>query len=118
AFASAEPAAQAGDVQAQYCLGLAYRDGVGVEPHQLSALRWLQKAGGAGHAKAQLELGLLLLDLERADSAAKWLAQAAHAGNARAMNALGELYRHGHGVERDLSRALALFQDAAAQGNA
>src|SRR5690606_33061422 len=37
---------------------------------------------------------------------------------ARAMNALGELYRHGHGVERDLSRALALFQDAAAQGNA
>ena len=49
------------------------------------------------------------------DKAAYWLAQAAERGNAKAQYELGRLYFEGRGVRKDVARARALWEKAAAQ---
>lgn len=49
-------------------------------------------------------------------SAVSWMTTAAKAGDAHAALELGKLYRLGHGVNKDLDRAEALFVQASAQG--
>ena len=113
--ARGEPAAN--DAAGQYCLGIAYRDGIGVEKHRLSALRWLNRAATAGNSRAQFALGRMYVDQQRWDQAVQWLERAAQSGNADAANTLGELLFNGRGVKVDRARALALFQQATKAGH-
>ena len=48
-----EPLAQAGCAPAQYCLGICYRDGKGVERNGKQAREWLQAAADQGNTKAK-----------------------------------------------------------------
>jgi TPR repeat protein len=110
-----EPAAH--DAAGQYCLGIAYRDGIGVEKHRLSALRWFNRAATAGNSRAQFALGKMFVEQQRWDQAMQWLERAVQSGNADAANTLGELLFNGRGVKADRTRALALFQQAAKAGH-
>ena len=46
-------AAEQGDSEAQYNLGLFYDKGEGVEKNHSEAIKWYKKAAEQGHAKAQ-----------------------------------------------------------------
>ena len=51
-------AADAGDVGAQYNLGVIYREGEGVEADATQAVAWFRRAADAGYAEAQFNLGV------------------------------------------------------------
>ena len=50
--------AEAGDVEAQYTLGLKYDIGSGVTPNISEAIKWYRVAAEQGHALAQLSMGI------------------------------------------------------------
>ncbi len=52
-------AAQQGDAEAQYRLGLFYDRGVGVKKDRGAAVKWYRKAASQGHVKAQEALELI-----------------------------------------------------------
>jgi TPR repeat protein len=88
-----EPAAQAGDPDAQNSLGVLLA--TGADPPELDeARRWWTVAAEAGHPDAQYNLGVLLadrLDAPELDEARRWYTAAAEAGHTAAQTNLGLL---------------------------
>ena len=114
------PRAKAGDVEAQYLLGLGYERGLSGTVDRRAAAKWYREAAGAGHVTAAYRLGLLLL---RGDSvaddpkeAAAFFRQAAAENHPEALYYLGYLSERGVGVEADPAAALAYFEKAASFG--
>ena len=102
-------AADLGDADAQFNLGVAYRDGEGVERDHAEALRRFRQAAEQGRSEVQSAIGFAYyngrgvpVDFERA---AHYWRLGAKGGNAYAMAALGECYRDGKGVKRSLHAA-------------
>ncbi len=106
--------ADAGDVDAQFNLGLAYSGkAVGVTMNIEASLKWLRLAASNGHADARLLLGeLLILNKNLRGEAIAWLQQLVDEGNPKAMNNLASAYAHGVGVPKDLVVAEKLFKEA------
>ena len=50
------PAAEQGDPEAQYQLGLLYLEGTGVKKNEKTAAEWFQKASDQGHNEAMRKL--------------------------------------------------------------
>lgn len=50
------PAAEQGDPEAQYQLGLLYLEGAGVKKNEKTAAEWFQKASDQGHNEAMRKL--------------------------------------------------------------
>lgn len=122
-----EPAAEAGDAQAQYYLGVLYDHGEGVLRNYRTAAGWYEKAAAQGHRDAQFNLGLLHYNgaggagesgtIARDQKvAARWLAPAAEQGHPMAAYLLCLLIDKGEAVPRDLDRAFALCLTAADSG--
>lgn len=90
-------AAQKGDPEAQFLVGVQYRVGDGFERDQAEAAKWLRKAAESGHVEAQYALGELYADADPGsefadpDEALKWLQAAAAKGNPDALSRLGAL---------------------------
>ncbi|SPH18682.1 Putative beta-lactamase HcpC [Defluviimonas aquaemixtae] len=88
-----------------------------IRPDQASQLTRL---ASEGDTRSMLGVAYMRLDPEGRDyapsDAAKWLEEAAGAGSAEAQFELAKLYETGLGVDADPARALALHQEAAAQG--
>lgn len=75
--------AAAGDSEAQYQLGLRYRD----RPNDIhEAFDWLGRAAQAGHVKASFALGVLHAEWDESEQALCWLKFAAAHGHQRAEN--------------------------------
>lgn len=119
--------AYAGDSDAEYYLGSAYKDGLGIKRDGKMAAWWIEKAASKGHKEAAFVLGFLYLHGVGEDgnavpadpkTAAKWLTVAADAGNAEAQAALSRLYAEGQGVKKDQDKALKLAEEAAKRGRA
>ena len=53
-------AAEQGDADAQFNLGVSYDNGTGVEQDDSEAARWYRKAAEQGHAGAQFNLALAI----------------------------------------------------------
>jgi len=66
AFRQLDKAAQAGDAEAQYRLGLLYARGKGVIGNLGDAIAWYRRAAEQGHAEAQYQLSLAYLNGGRA----------------------------------------------------
>jgi len=117
-----KPLAEKGVAEAQFNLGVMYRQGLGVNPDFIEARRWYRKAAEQGHPKAQQNLGVFYADglgVKRdAREAAKWFREAAEQGLPAAQRLLGWAYAGGEGVERDLVLALTWLTLAAARGDA
>ena len=109
--------AEAGDVDAAFMLGRMYRDGVGGPEDQAEARVWLKKAADAGHAEAETDLGLALLQEGKAVAAVAFFQRAARQDHPEAMHWLYRCYREGLGIERDENLAMMWLHKAAAQGH-
>ena len=116
AFAEAFEPALAGDPQAQFMLGEAYRLGRSVEPNALAAQEWYMRAAKQGHVAAATELGRIYLQLRNMRDAVPWLTMAASHDDPRAMATLAAIYYNGEGIDRDLPLAYSLMHKAADRG--
>ena len=109
-----------GDAEAQFQLGMRYRNGDGVPKNYADALKWLQKASEQGNPKAQSELGLMheggLGTAVNYEEAVKWYRKSAEQGCSWGQNNLGVMYDHGLGVPQDREESVRLFRKAAEQG--
>ncbi len=116
------PAAEQGDANAQFALGLTYYVGVGVEHDKTEAARWYRLAAEQGYAMAQHNLGLMYARGEGVEQdhteAARWYRLAAEQGDANAQFLLGMMYYQGEGVGQDHTEAARWYRLAAEQGDA
>ncbi len=140
-------AADRGDATAQFLLGHAYLQGLGVRKDIREAERWYnvasdethagpapvpanfseafesyQKAAEQGNSMAELYLGLandLGDNLRRNPAAAAgWYRKAAAQGSASAACDLGAMYMNGVGLQKNSAEAARWFERAASRGNA
>lgn len=108
--------AAAGDADAQYNLGQAYRRGLGVAADPAQAESWYRKAAAQGHVQAQASLALMLFTSADRKDAFDWLEKAATRGEPRAQYVLGTALFNGEGVEKNWPRAYAMMSRAAEAG--
>lgn len=108
--------AAAGDADAQFNLGQAYKLGRGVPADLKLAQDWYQKAAEQGHEQAQANLGLILFQNGDRKGAMPWIQKAADRGEPRAQYVLGTALFNGDFLTRDWPRAYALMTRAAASG--
>jgi TPR repeat protein len=110
------PLAEAGDPDASFNLGQAYRMGRGVLIDLSSAQTWLQRAAEKGHVDAQTTLGLLLFQNGNQVEGLRWLKGSAEKGDARAMLVFGTALFNGDSIAQDPVLGYAYVSRAAAQG--
>lgn len=88
----------------------------GKQKEAMRGLSLLEQAAMAGDAKAQSNIGFLLIEGKNVEKdyekAAFWLERAAQQGVAQASSMLGDLYRDGLGVERDSLQAASHYYAA------
>jgi TPR repeat protein len=115
-------AAEQGNANAEYNLGIYYYQGLGVPQDYAQAVAWFRKAAEQGHSNAEFNLGVCYLDGQGVPQdyaqAVAWFRKAAEQGNAYAENNLGGCYHDGHGVPQDYAQEVAWLRKAAEQGNA
>ena len=116
AVAEWRKAAIAGDPDAQFNLGQAYKLGRGVPVDLPMAESWYRKAALQGHPQAEDNYGLALFQEGKREEAAPWLERAVARGEPRAQLVLGTMLFNGDGVPRDWVRAYALLQRSSAAG--
>ncbi|MDB5680837.1 MAG: hypothetical protein JWO16_642 [Sphingomonas bacterium] len=109
-------AAIAGDPDAQFNLGQAYKLGRGVPVDLPMAESWYRKAALQGHPQAEDNYGLALFQDGKRAEAVPWLEKAVARGEPRAQLVLGTMLFNGDGVARDWVRAYALLQRSSAAG--
>lgn len=115
-----------------YRIGCMYLHGIGTEPDEEQAERYLQKAYKYGNTHAAYQLARLCIrqetqklredpeatpDYEKIIKAVKWLEEAARQENPFADYALGRLYKEGVLLEKDMEKAVFHLQRAADAGN-
>lgn len=110
------PSALAGDPDAQFNLGQAYKLGRGVPLDATAAQDWFLKAARQGHQQAEDNYGLALYTAGRKSDAVPWLEKSAARGEPRAELVLGTMLFNGDGVARDVPRAYSLMTLASQKG--
>lgn len=108
-------AAQKGDVQAMYKLGMAYLNGNGTNKSVKKAILWLSRAADNENAEALLELGnmyYLGTDIPRdRQKALKYYTIASEVGSPLATYNVGRIHQEEAGIQ-----AVQWYQEAAKQG--
>ena len=121
-------AADMGDPQGMYKLGVCYdfgKGGLTKDTSKAMDMEWYQKAAEAGNARAMYNLGICYWKccyggIRKAEAKAmEWYQKAAEAGYATAMCQLGLCYKYGYGeITKDMSKAVEWYQKAAEAGEA
>jgi Sel1 repeat len=113
-------AAEHGNVEAQFILGMCYEEGKGVPRDYAEAVKWFHRAADHGHAAAECQLGFCYFVGEGvkqdAEEAARWYGKAAGQGNAAGQFNLGSCYAAGKGVAKDAAEAVRWYRRSAEQG--
>lgn len=117
AIATWRPLAEAGDSDAAFNLGQAYRLGKGTPISLAAAQIWLERAARGGHVEAQSTLGLLLFGSGNRTGGLRWLKAAAKSTLADLDSAL-PLEQRQQGVALALAKAKAPKPAAAAPASA
>ncbi len=110
------PLAEAGDPDAQFNLGQAYKLGRGVPLDLAMAQSWYRRAAAKGHAQAEDALGLTLFQDGKKAEALPYLEKSAARDEKRAQLVLGTMLFNGDGITRDWPRAYALMTRSSQQG--
>lgn len=118
AFELYKIAAEADCVLGQRNLGYCYQYGNGTEIDMSQAYRWYSRAAEIGDSVAQCKVGHFLQygwgDVAKDETqAVEWYKKAADQNNAEAQCYLGICYYCGISVERDIDRALELYEKSA-----
>ncbi len=111
-----------GNAEAQTTLSFCYHNGYGVVKDNKLGLEWYAKAAGQGHAYAQYHFAECFrrgVGTGAADpkKAAEILLLPVKQGLPVACSRLAEMTFNGQGVPKDLERAVALYREAADQGD-
>ncbi len=107
------PLALAGDADAQFNMGQAYKLGRGVPTDLPAALDWYRRAHDQGHLRAKDNYGLLLFQQGRRDEAIPLIRASAERGEPRAQYIYGTALFNGDLVPQDWVRAYAMMTAAA-----
>ena len=114
--------ADRGSAEAQFLVGTALDEGLGVPEDPAAALEWFRRAAAQDHTLAQHNLGNAFAAgrgvTADAAEAVRWWLKAGEKGDAVVQLRLGEAYEHGTGVPRDPAQARRWYTDAAGRGNA
>lgn len=110
------PLAIAGDAEAQYNMGQAYRLGRGVAVDMRIAEDWFRKSAMGGNEKGKAAYGIVMFQNGKRAEALPYLEEAAGRGNANAQYIYGTILFNGELVERDYPRAYAMMTRASAAG--
>jgi uncharacterized protein len=118
-----EKAAEGGDAEAQYLLGIAYNAGEGVAADPERTGYWLRRSATRGFSRAQFAYGQRLYwgwgggEINKAEGFDWWLV-AAENGNASAMLEIGKAYLYGRegAPGKDLAKAEEYFNQALSLG--
>lgn len=116
AVAEWRPLALAGDPDAQFNLGQAYKLGRGVPVDLDQAETWYRRAADQGHLQAEDNLGLVLFSANKRGDAMPYILRAAARGEPRAQYVLGTAHFNGDLAARDWPRAYALTKRASDAG--
>lgn len=116
AVAEWRPLAIAGDADAQFNLGQAYKLGRGVPADLAQAEAWYRRAAKQGHLQAEDNLGLVLFTANRREEAMPYIVKSAARGEPRAQYVLGTAHFNGDLATRDWPRAYALTKRASDAG--
>ncbi len=116
AVAEWRPLALAGDADAQFNLGQAYKLGRGVPADLTQAESWYRRAAKQGHLQAEDNLGLVLFTANRREEAMEYIARSAARGEPRAQYVLGTAHFNGDFAAHDWPRAYALTKRASDAG--
>lgn len=113
-------ASRRGNHEAQYRIGLMYRDGTGVEKKAEEAAYWFRKAASNGHAEAQYQIGLCFEEgrgvLQDSRVAAEWMWRAAEQGQPEAAYKVGRMYAIGNIMDKNPRKAAGYMKIAADAG--
>lgn len=110
------PLADAGNRDAQFNLGQAYKLGRGVPADPVKAIELYRKAAAQGHEAAEANLGWVLFQEGRREEALPLLQRAVARGDAHSQYLLGVAYFNGDIVAKDWPRAYRLMAAAATAG--
>ncbi len=116
AVAAWQPYAAAGDADALFNMGQAYKLGRGVPKDPAVARDYYRRAAVKGHLAAQANLGILLFQAGEKPESMRWLKAAADKGEMRAQYVFGIASWNGDGTPRNLGLAYGYMLRAAAQG--
>jgi TPR repeat protein len=110
-------AAEAGDREASYALGLLYLQGRGVARDRAEAAKRFRVAAEQGHAAAAYNLALLYVEGQvfprNMSEALRWFGIAAEQDVADAQHTLAVIYRDGDdGIPRDLAKSIQWLERA------
>jgi TPR repeat protein len=108
--------ANAGDVDAQFNMGQAYKLGRGVPVDLPAATEWFRRAAAQGHARASDNYGFLLFQQGQRADAMPYIRKSAERGEPRAQYILGTAMFNGDLAAKDWVTAYALMTRAAAAG--
>ena len=121
-FGCFKRAADMGDANGLYNLGMCYLRGYGCKEDQSLAFKFLRASAEKGHPEAINNLGGFYRDgtvvQKNLESAARFFERSANLGNDYGMFNYALALQRGEGVEKDVARALELFNKAAMRGNA
>jgi TPR repeat protein len=114
--------AKQGYSDAQFKLGLIYRDGITVKKDLGYAKSLFIQSAEQGHIQAQYELGKIYNEgqgsiIQDKDEARKWYTLAAMHGHAEAQLELGHIYNNRWDPGKDVSQAVRWYFASAKQGN-
>ncbi len=116
-----QPLAEQGDADAQYLLGVFYKDGEGVPQDYKTAAKWHSLSAEQGQTHAQFALALMYEKGQGVPQdykeAVKWYTLSAEQGHADAQHNLAIMYGTGEGVLQDYVRAHMWFNLAASNGS-
>lgn len=94
-------------------MGMAYKNGDGVEQDAELAIAFFKIAAQLGHMLAQMAVGSYYYALNDCYEAIKWIGMAAELGNAEALFNMGVFYMEGMGCDQDMELSAKYFHRAA-----
>lgn len=122
AFPQLAQAAAQRPVAANYCLAVAYRDGLGTGQNLPKALALFDKEAAWGSAPGQYGAGGMIAQGLGASpdpaKASEYFQKAANQALAESMVSMAQAYRNGQGVPKDEQKAGEFWRLAAERGNA
>ena len=122
ANAKIDALAKNGDAEAQYFLGLVYRDGSGRPKDPAKSHAWMMEAGKRGHARGAFEAGQNYFfgqsgQIKNEQKGFEWFLKSAEAGYPPAQVNVSLIYYTGKLVKRDMNKFLYWMQKAADAGD-
>jgi hypothetical protein len=114
--------AERGEVEAQYQLGLLYKNIDYISKNDKKAFEWYEKAALQGHEKSQIAIGIMYAKgigtIKNEKKAFEWIEKTALKGMPIGQWLLGNLYFSGLGTSKNYKKAFEWYEKAALQNYA